>query len=457
MRTLLATIPVLVATLALPAVAAAEPDCMDCHSDAVDAKEFEASAHRPKGEPLGNACRACHRGITVTDDGHEKPAPVECRACHKPADEKLSRSTHAEVGCGDCHDEPHAVTKLGAGDHKAEKTAICAKCHEKETAEYGRSFHGRAPGATVATCSDCHGSHDVLGRSDPHSSVYRLNLAATCAHCHTDGSRFAAEEVSLVKEYFRSAHGIAVTKGGLLVAATCEDCHGAHSITRHDEAGSMVMRARIPETCGHCHVGVLKTYMDSSHGKPFREGNVDVPVCTDCHKSHRIRSHFEPSSSVYATNVSPTCLKCHADAQYVNRYSFPGLRGETYTESYHGAASRLGDPNVANCASCHGAHDIRPSTDPKASTNAANMAATCGQCHRVDDPSRPMAMGKIHLTLAEENHWLTGVVRNVYVVLIGGTMCFFFFYIVIDFRRQLVDRRAARRAHGTAKPTSTAS
>lgn len=70
--------------------------------------------------------------------------------------------------------------------------------------------------------------------------------------------------------------------------------------------------------------------------------------------------------------------------------NFLGLRAETYSESYHAAASKLGDTTVANCASCHSSHDIRSSTDPLSSTHPTNLVTTCGKCHTTDNPSESM-------------------------------------------------------------------
>jgi hypothetical protein len=439
---------ILIAAVAMAPGAAMAADCADCH-DKVDVKALAGSVHGPKGGVVEPAtCLSCHEGVVATDDGHDTPKPVECGRCHAAERDRVAGSAHATIedrkgaSCVDCHGS-HAVAKTSKTNHREQSRAMCGRCHERARQEYDASYHGTVRNDQVASCQDCHGSHGVLSRSDPNSSTYRLNVSATCAACHTnpDVPGFRADEIDKVKEYFNSSHGIAVERGGLLVAATCRDCHGSHRIELPGDAKSPVARARIPDTCGKCHVGVLKQYVEGVHGAPFREGNVDVPVCTDCHRSHRIRSHLEPTSSVYATNVSPTCLKCHADTQYVSRYTFPGLRGETYTESYHGAASRLGDPKVANCSSCHGFHDIRKSSDPKSSTYPSNMAATCGRCHTVEDPSRPMAYGKIHLTLAEENHWITGVVRTAYLALIAGSMGVFLLYIALDLRLHFARRR----------------
>jgi len=69
-------------------------------------------------------------------------------------------------------------------------------------------------------------------------------------------------------------------------------------------------------------------------------------------------------------------------------------REATYKSSFHGIAQGFGDKRAANCASCHGSHDILPSNDPKSRVNPKNLGETCGNCH--SGPSRFLALGKIH-------------------------------------------------------------
>jgi nitrate/TMAO reductase-like tetraheme cytochrome c subunit len=57
--------------------------------------------------------------------------------------------------------------------------------------------------------------------------------------------------------YMDSIHGRALTRSGLLVAANCSDCHGAHEIKPRAEPTSRVFRANVPKTCGACHAGIL--------------------------------------------------------------------------------------------------------------------------------------------------------------------------------------------------------
>ena len=56
-----------------------------------------------------------------------------------------------------------------------------------------------------------------------------------------------------------------------------------------------------------------------------------------------------------------------------------------YDKSIHNVAIvEKGLNKSANCADCHGAHDMRDRTDPASSINRKNLPATCGKCHGSD-------------------------------------------------------------------------
>jgi hypothetical protein len=64
---------------------------------------------------------------------------------------------------------------------------------------------------------------------------------------------------------------------------------------------------------------------------------------------------------VNASRVSmATCGRCHSDERLALRYNLPADKVPSYADSYHGLASRGGSQSVANCASCHGVHNILP-------------------------------------------------------------------------------------------------
>jgi len=52
---------------------------------------------------------------------------------------------------------------------------------------YEDSYHGRAARgglARAAGCTSCHGTHRILPKDDPASTIHVANLTATCAQCH---------------------------------------------------------------------------------------------------------------------------------------------------------------------------------------------------------------------------------------------------------------------------------
>ena len=53
-----------------------------------------------------------------------------------------------------------------------------------------------------------------------------------------------------------SIHGNALLKMGLIVAPSCNDCHGVHNIKRSVDRESPINHANIAKTCGKCHVGI---------------------------------------------------------------------------------------------------------------------------------------------------------------------------------------------------------
>ena len=84
-----------------------------------------------------------------------------------------------------------------------------------------------------------------------------------------------------------SVHFRALSKAGLSFAATCVSCHGGHDVRPVDDPGAKVARPSIIKTCGACHAGIERDYLEGVHGKAYVKGIGDVPVCTDCHSGAR--------------------------------------------------------------------------------------------------------------------------------------------------------------------------
>lgn len=292
-----------------------------------------------------------------------------------------------------------SVLLKGPQDNK-----LCIVCHRKRDLQK-RGADGRVVSLYVdeqaynssvhreRSCTDCHS--DI--KEVPHrKQIQRVN----CSKCHYIGNISGAPSLERYAEYRESVHKLALERGNPN-APTCQDCHGAHDVTAALDPSSRVNHFNIPKTCGRCHLETYSLYRDSVHGEALDRGNADVAVCTSCHGEHSIRAVTEPASSVFPTEVSGTCSRCHAAEGIMARYGLSAKRVKTYRESYHGIANRYGSTVVANCASCHGSHSIRRSTDPKSSINRANIPKTCGSpgCH--PRASRNFAKGRIHVEIRE--------------------------------------------------------
>jgi formate dehydrogenase gamma subunit len=279
-----------------------------------------------------------------------------------------------------------------------------AKFHTDAHTAYDRGFHAQAiqGGHKAATCIDCHTRNGdmttILAASDRTSTINRSNIAETCGRCHGDKSAMQGSGISErpFLSYRESVHAKAIAQGNVS-AAVCTDCHNSHDILPASNPQSPIAKANIPLTCSKCHKSESAEFMQSIHGQAVSRGVSRSPVCTDCHGIHNIGTPVEADGiTALSAIATETCAQCHQGVTLTKEFGVAGERVSSYKDSYHGLASRMGSRTVANCASCHGVHNILPSSDPKSMINAANLPHTCGQCHI--GAGAKFATGKIHLT-----------------------------------------------------------
>lgn len=413
--------------------------CLACHGQggmksekgkdiSIRPAEHVASAHGVLG------CRDCH--TTIKDFPHPaKIAKVLCASCHAEESSSIPNSIHAGSGeqtCASCHGNVHEVSAASKL-----MPARCVECHQAEVAAFAASAHGRAAKAgdpDAPTCLSCHGPiHAIRSSTDAAAPVAKQQQAATCAKCHGNADFLARHKMPLahpVEQYVNGIHGQAVAQGKN--AASCADCHGSHGILPSRDANSQVNHWRVAETCGTCHQEIAKTYLASVHGQAMKASVRDAPVCTDCHGEHLILQHQNPASPVSLANVSTeTCGRCHGDARIAQRQDLPVDRVPSFADSYHGLAVREGSLRAANCASCHGVHNIFRSSDPRSTVNAANLPRTCGKCH--DGVNAVAAIGPVHVqTSTGPAHPVVKSIRWIYWVLIPLTLSFMLLHNFLD-------------------------
>jgi cytochrome b subunit of formate dehydrogenase len=358
----------------------ASADCLDCHTD-------------PSNKRVVN--------------GHAVPLALF------PTN-GFAKSVHSALDCVDCHD---GVKELQ--HDKKLQPPNCASCHEKEAKEYSTSIHGmsHSMGASgAAQCWDCHGAHEIVPVKRMDSPVFKLNLPATCAKCHSNTNltkEYQIEFPEAANQYMDSIHGRALLKMGLIVAPSCSDCHGAHKIKRNIDRDSPIHHLNVAKTCGKCHVGVEEIYDKSIHGQLLAKGDKRGPVCIDCHSAHQI---VNPTGNNFKAVSDERCGKCHED------------RLEHYRETYHGKAMLLGKPNsapeVAACFDCHGFHDVLPTSMAASHLSTNNILATCQKCH--PGATAKFTDYKPHANpLDKKNYPLLHVVFLAMTGLLIGTFSFF--------------------------------
>jgi cytochrome b subunit of formate dehydrogenase len=287
----------------------------------------------------------------------------------------------------------------------------------------------------------------VLG-SDPGSPVAKRNLADTCGACHANPDFLARHHIPFarpVEAYRMSVHGRAVASGEES-APSCSDCHGSHDIAPGRSPGSPIARANVASTCGACHSEIQETWAGSIHGHAASRGAAGAPVCTDCHGEHAILGKGEPGSPVHRTRVAAvTCGRCHADEKLAARYNLPLDKVRTFADSFHGLALRGGEQTVANCASCHGVHNILPSADARSTVNPRNLPQTCGACH--PGAGQRFAIGAVHVSPdAAAEHPVVRTIRVAYLVLIPLVIGGMLLHNAADFLVKLL--RGVRAGHG---------
>ena len=452
--------------LQAPVLRAAE-DCLTCHGPETGMVNSKGKAITVKPDAIQHSvhkdlhCVDCHAGAAKT--GHTAAtAAASCQTCHDDVAAKLTASAHAMLG--DPKDSATCIACHGVHDMAkpaARGAQLCATCHGDEVKLYSASIHGRAHAklnGDAPTCQSCHGAaHQVVPSTDAKSPVNKTNLPDTCGQCHSNPALVAKYMFTValpVEAYKQSVHGRAIQQGNMKAAA-CNDCHGVHDIQGATDPKSKILKQNVAATCGKCHGKIYDEYKESIHGQAVAAGVLQAATCTDCHGEHRILAPGNPESPVYLANVSQvTCSRCHANTQLMARFNVPASRVPTYEDSYHGLASRSGQQTVANCASCHGVHNIFPSRDPRSMVNKANLGKTCGKCH--PDAGQRFTIGSVHTLAASSpaGGRALDFVKGFYLLAIPCILGFMALHNFLDWWRKA--RRVLeqyRRGHGQVRLT----
>ncbi len=217
-----------------------------------------------------------------------------------------------------------------------------------------------APGSEEnVRCLNCHGQ-ERMAQLSPQQRAGMVSVAPAKPRASSEGlfvpaARFAG-----------SVHG------GL----RCLDCH--------PRAATLPHPGDLPDPdCARCHAAEAEGFSVSAHAHPTKTDNGPSPKCWTCHGHHEILPPTERASHTYPLNVVKICTECHQQHGAAPNAAMQGKDlVERYMDSVHGQALvGAGLPIAATCPDCHGAHDVRPSSDPASRVHRDQIPDTCGRCH----------------------------------------------------------------------------
>lgn len=262
--------------------------------------------------------------------------------------------------CAECHlNTQYSIVHEFELSAHARKGLNCLDCHQVAEGQQGKEHHSFVinTGVTPANCRSC---HEAI-----YQQFLRSRHAAASWAAVAGEKDFTAEQVAFAERHqpgsvTRPPNALAMLEGA---AATQSGCMSCHSIGRpnpdgtigmctacHTRHTSSVEFARLPSTCGQCHLGPdhsqMEIYTESKHGVMFAA-------------QRRLLDLSAPPAKLTTRDMFiPTCATCHMS----------GLNGLGVT---HDPSERLSYYLFAEVSQKR----------PNATAAQAAMKDVCRQCH----------------------------------------------------------------------------
>ena len=272
-----------------PGAAQVPNSCIECHSGLAEerlskpAQLFDHDIHKARGL----SCVDCHGGDATQSDK---------KAAKDPSRGYIGKPTPMQIPafCGKCHSDAALMKKFNPS------------LRVDQVQEYSTSVHGtrlRGGDMKVATCVSCHGIHGIRQLGDPQSTVFALNVAETCAQCHSSAEHMQGYNIpsDQFAKYKNSVHAKALYEKHDLSAPTCNDCHGNHGAVPPGLAS-------VANVCGQCHGRQAELFQKSPHKEPF--DRLQTGECLKCHSNHEI---LAPTDEMAGVGQGSVCTSCHTN------------------------------------------------------------------------------------------------------------------------------------------------
>jgi hypothetical protein len=232
--------------------------------------------------------------------------------------------------CAECHTrQQHSIVHEYELSRHAQKGVNCLDCHKPADKQDSKDHHGFVIAGKLSA-ANCRGCHETI-----YQQFLRSRHAAPSWAAVYGDKDFTAEQVAFAEQFHpgscqRPPNPLTTLEGQ---PATTSGCTACHSIGRpnadgtigactacHTRHTSSVEIARLPTTCGQCHMGPdhsqLEIYSESKHGVMFHA------------QKNLLNLSAEPKKLTTRDMFVPTCATCHMS----------GLNGMAVT---HDPAERL--------------------------------------------------------------------------------------------------------------------
>lgn len=343
-----------------------------------------AVAEGPRTRP-DSACRMCHANSTrslTLPSGEVINAGIDLAVLEDSMHGIHASQDAADVYCTDCHQPrqrylyPHEPTPAQTlHDFSSEISANCESCHvsaELHNPGHLQALRSGADPATLPTCTDCHGGHDVGS-----SEALVTDGTAFCQSCHAVAD-MEDPALKAAHENVMQSFGAQPAEGDMQstlfpIENSCRTCH-----TDQQQA--------VSQQCVNCHrmlSGAVERgdesielnvdahdVLSSVHGRRVIDGQIFPALqCADCHRDMADAGFPHPEELLVdraqlRLNVEAACTDCHEGA------------AEESADGIHATRIAEGELNAASCADCHGSHNIQLPNVPR-----TRISDTCGDCH----------------------------------------------------------------------------
>jgi hydroxylamine dehydrogenase len=215
--------------------------------------------------------------------------------------------------CAECHSQQqYSIVHEYELSRHAQKGVNCLECHQPAAGQSHQDHHGFVI-STKLTAGNCRNCHETI-----YQEFLRSRHAATSWAAVFGQEGLKPDQVEFSERYQpggarRPAHPLTRLEGSSSTTSGCAQCH---SVGRPNDDGtigsctachtrhtSSVAIARLPTTCGQCHMGPdhsqLEIYEESKHGVMF-------------HAQERMLKLDAPPTTLSTRDMFvPTCATCH--------------------------------------------------------------------------------------------------------------------------------------------------